>query len=148
MIHSAVAVVLLVLAGCGTPPVTDPSSAWTSTDAREVDAALLAVEDGPEHCEWQDTVFLTAKWAELGAPLEDPDVPYESYVRDPSSVELTGSAVHRAGYSPDAELPPTAIDIGYRSGDVELFVFPDGSAVYLAGSDRVERWPALQGGCA
>jgi hypothetical protein len=163
---TAVAVAMFVLPGCTPAPIvevtTDTSTAtgteattsadlgsqWSSADHGPVDADLLAVEEGPEHCDWNDTVFLLAEWSELGVTLEAPNVVSGFYVRDPASVDLTGDAVHEAGYSSDADLPPAAIDIGYRSGDVELFVSPDGSVVYLVGGDRVERWPALQGGCA
>jgi hypothetical protein len=56
---------------------------------------------------------------------------------DESQLEVTWRA--------DMTLPATAIDTGYRSGDLRLFQAASGKALYVANGDRAERLPHVIG---
>ena len=62
------------------------------------------------------------------------------YVRGDTSV-LGGGAT---GFQPDAALPPSATDTGFRQGIKELWMVPnDDSFIFIRSSDngRIEAWP-------
>lgn len=99
----------------------------------------LVVQSMPEHCDWQLADSLS------GLALLEPDLPgadrYAQWVRDPRGVV---SPALQQGFSPRAQLPPDAVDTGYRSGHVELWLAADRSAAYFVNAtdpDDVERWP-------
>lgn len=99
---------------------------------------MLAERPGPEHCGWEDaTVLITGRT--LGEPYTTA-VDDREYVRDPERV--FGDTTVADGFDPDARIPATAIDSGFRRGDAELWHDPaDPSAVWLASPTGVERWP-------
>jgi hypothetical protein len=70
------------------------------------------------------------------------------YWADPMNVLPAGTLL--APYEDDANLPSDAVDSGYRHEDLELWLVPDGRAVYVVGPDSVELWPVanLNYGCS
>ena len=50
-----------------------------------------------------------------------------------------------ATFSATDPLPEDAVDTGYRSGSLGLYIAADGSAAYVVGADHVERWPHVKG---
>jgi hypothetical protein len=112
---------------------------WTDGDGCLVRIDVVAEHPGPDHCGWERaSVLITGR--PLGARYTDATDGAE-YVRDPEGV--FGDASLTAGFEPDALLPGTAVDSGYRRGDVELWSDPaDPSAVWMVGPDGTERWPA------
>jgi hypothetical protein len=62
------------------------------------------------------------------------------YVRDPDG--YFGDAALQEGFAADVELPPGAIDTGYRQDGTGLWMDPhDDAFVYLAAASATERWP-------
>jgi hypothetical protein len=101
---------------------------WQDAEGRRVPIGTLSSADGPEHCDWQDNVFL-----HLGDG---------TYLRDTKG-ELRDFL--KTTYSDTVELPTGARDTGYQHDGRRLWLAADGSAAYLvATSDPadVERWPA------
>ncbi len=99
----------------------------------------LVVQSMPAHCDWDKADALS------GLALQDADRRgleiHRQWIRDPLGVvnpEL------EQGFSARAVLPTDAVDTGYRTGAVELWLAADRSAAYFVnGRDRsdVERWP-------
>lgn len=123
-----------------------PGKAW-SKDGRSVPTSELALARGPEHCEWQESLWLSG--SALSAPRDDRG---PHWVRDPKGV-LTHAPYAKAGFRARAVLPADARDTGYAQGPVELWVAASDRAdfVYLVNArDRadVERWVRAAGGCA
>jgi len=112
---------------------------WTDREGCLLRIDVVAERPGPDHCGWERaTVLVTGQ--PLGARYTAPDDSTE-YVRDPDGV--FGDASLTAGFDPDADLPATAVDSGYRRGDIELWHDPaDPSAVWIVSPDHTERWPA------
>lgn len=97
--------------------------------------AILREQAGPAHCDWQDARFL---FITEGAQSRQ-------YIGDPLGVMPAGTL--EEPYDGDATLPADATASGYRNGDLELWFVPDGRAVFVVGSDRVELWPSSDVGC-
>jgi hypothetical protein len=112
---------------------------WTDRDGCLVRMDVLAESPGPDHCGYERATVLTT-----GQPVGTPFSTMHDdrqYVRDPDGVY--GDPALAAAFDPDATLPPTAVDSGFRRDGVELWHDPaDPSAVWLVGPDRTERWPA------
>jgi hypothetical protein len=109
---------------------------WQDADGDPVPVTTITSSPGPEHCDWEDIVFLR-----LGRAGSDS---WQQYLRDTDG-ELT--ALLRTTYADDVALPAGAEATGYRHDGRELWLVPDGSAAYLvdvADPDDVERWPAPQ----
>ncbi len=107
---------------------------WTR-DGCLVRIDVLADRPGPQHCGWESVrVIIT------GSPLRSRYTTANDaveYVRDPNNVMGLDTK-----FEPDATLPETAIDTGYRSGDESLWMVPgDDSAIYVVTDDGVEQWP-------
>lgn len=111
-------------------------------DGQAVDEGELYVFRSDGHCHWDRTIFLGVERGQEDAALPGSGF----YVRDPAAVGLQEFVV--GDYSADATLPDDAIDTGYRSGAVKLWLSPSGHEIYLVGHDRVERWPQLSVACA
>ncbi len=99
---------------------------------------------GPDHCGWQSAVFVSVGWP-LGTTQGSrrPDTA-RLYVRDSGTVLPPETQAKLAGtLDTDSELPWGSMDAGYRSGDVQLWLGPDGGEqyVYLMDGWDVERWP-------
>lgn len=140
----AVAAVLLADLFDDAPPW--PGEPFLQGD-REVTRDEISLAAGPEHCGWQDAVYLGS--SRLGAPRDERG---GLWARDPDGV-LTHAPEVRAGFRARAVLPPDARATGYRQGAVEVWTAPSDGAefVYLVNStDRadVERWVRGGGGCA
>lgn len=108
---------------------------WTDARGRRVPVTDVRSSDGPEHCDWQDIVFL-----HVGAGKDA-----QQYLRDTRGelAELT-----RGRYAEGVDLPDSAEPTGWRRAGRELWLVPDAVAAYLvAVGDRgdVERWPGADG---
>ena len=105
---------------------------WQDASGRRVLTDTVLSFDGSEHCAWQDITFV-----QLGPGPDDPE-----YVRDPAgklAEQLTGP------FDDSGELPPSALDTGFRRDGRELWLAADRSAAYLvdiADPRDVEVWPA------
>lgn len=94
---------------------------------------------GPEHCDWDSVVFLRVGWplgTTQGIGLPDSA---RKYIRDPDNVVR-----FRDGLQLDAALPEGSTSTGYSTGDVELWLGPEGGDEYVylvEDPDDVERWP-------
>lgn len=122
-----------------------PGEPWTK-DGQEVSTREISLAAGPEHCSWQEAVFLGA--AVLPAPRDGGHL----WSRDPQGV-LTHHPRAQQEFQARATLPADAGFTGYAQGPVELWVAPsDGwEYVYLVNAenrDDVERWVQGGGGCA
>lgn len=111
-------------------------AAWTDADGSSVDARVVNILRGPEHCDWQTSVWLHMGWPP-GAIAED-DTQLRQYVRDPKNV--LGLA---DGLDTHAALPENASATEFSADGVELWLGERGGddAVYLEFPDHVERWP-------
>lgn len=103
---------------------------------------VMGVWRGPEHCDWEDVLFLYLSWP-LGTELRDPKAPQShQFARwtgdkfNPSDFATTFDA--------DAKLPAGAYDTGYQRKGWHLWVADKRikHAVWLVRGDVVERWPA------
>lgn len=112
---------------------------WTDLAGCLVRIDVLAERPGPDHCGFERaTVLITGRPFGARYTTSTDDV---EYVRDPEGV--FGDPQLRAGFDPDATLPATAVDSGFRRDGVALWHDPaDASAVWLVGPDHTERWPA------
>lgn len=115
---------------------------WSTHDGCPVRLDVLVTRRPPPdyHCEgWPPSVVMGIP---LGAAITSLGS-YREFVRDPDG--FFGNAELQAGFDPDAEVPPTAFDTGYRHGPIELWMDPaDGSFLYLVGAGAdgaTERWP-------
>jgi hypothetical protein len=111
---------------------------WTTPDGCLLRIDIVADRPGPAHCGFEDArVIIT------GIPVGTPYSTVEDsahYVRDPG--DAFGDPATADAFDPDADLPLSAVDTGYRQADAELWVVrADPSSVYLVDGDIVERWP-------
>ena len=90
---------------------------------------ILRDQPGPGHCGWQQARFL-----HIGEGVDS-----RQYIGDP--VGVMPSTTLLEPYDGDAQLPVDATASGYRNGDLELWFVPDGRAIFVVGTDRVELWP-------
>lgn len=123
-----------------------PGDPWLQ-DESAVPHAELAVFPAPEHCGWQEAIYLSGTG--LYAPRDQDG---RLWSRDPKGVLQHFPRAQLEFRSP-AVLPADAADTGYRQGAVELWVAPSDEARYVYvvnGEDRddVERWVRGGGGCA
>jgi len=108
-----------------------PDAAFATGDRVWANDAGLILRDmpGAAHCGWQQARLLY-----VGEGVE-----MRLYIGDPLGIMPIDSLQER--YDGDAALPADATASGYRNGDLELWFVPDGRAVFVVGSDRVELWP-------
>lgn len=111
---------------------------WTDRQGCLVRIDVLAERPGPSHCNYQDTRVIIIG-TPFGAPYTKPD-DTQTYVRDPNGVYKDPGIV--AGFVGMTGLPNTALDSGYRKGDIEFWYDPqDPTGIFLREGRRVERWP-------
>lgn len=123
-----------------------PGDPWFH-EGREVPRDELTLARGPEHCDWQDALYLSG--TALPAPRDERG---DLWARDPEGV-LDHFPRARADFRADAVLPADARATGYRQGDAEVWTAPSdaGDYVYLVHAGRpddAERWVRGGGGCA
>lgn len=106
-----------------TVPLTFPVTIWTDDLGTRISTETIRSMPGPAHCGWD-----SATWLRVEDTL---------YFRDPEGVMAEWTAT---SFAMNAELPPSAIDSGYRSGGGSLWLDP-GRDAYMVLADRVERWP-------
>ncbi|MEX0826232.1 MAG: hypothetical protein WD184_05725 [Acidimicrobiia bacterium] len=114
---------------------------WTDAQGCLVRLDVLLEWAGSAHCGRQ-TVRVLRTGEPVGARWDHPwrSGDGSEYVRDPD--QAYGQPELRAGFAELQELPPDAIDTGFRSVGRELWLSPsDPNAVYLRDSEGVERWP-------
>lgn len=126
---------------------TWPGRPWTR-DGAQVSREALTLARGPEHCGWQDALFLGGE----ALSLSRDDARGLHFARDPRGV-LTHAPHVRVQFRADAELPADAVDTGLSQGRVQLWTAAsDGGAyVYLVNADDrgdAERWVRGGGACA
>ena len=96
---------------------------------------------GPEHCEWQDVVFL-----EIGyrSGLTQPGLSGKlTFLRDSEGV-LADQVVSQ--FEADIILPSDAVATGWQRDGQDLWLDPDGAAAYLhVGGEHFEKWPRARG---
>jgi hypothetical protein len=111
---------------------------WTDSNGCLVRVDVLAERPGPAHCGFEDTRVLM-----VGMPLGSPYTSLATtrrYVRDPKG--SYGMPELAAGFEPNAKLPNSARDTGFRLGDSQLWHDPEDTAViYLRRPSSIERWP-------
>jgi hypothetical protein len=110
---------------------TDDDRVWANEAG-----AILREQGGPAHCGWEEVRFLRIPEGAVS----------HQYIGDPLGI-MPPAALDEP-YDGDATLPADATASGYRNGDLELWFVPDGRAVFVVGSDRVELWPRSGVGCA
>jgi hypothetical protein len=138
-----------VFASCDPATLFDHSEATVGTwyDAEGTplpsdEPFVMTVWRGPEHCDWEDALFLQLAWP-LGGELEDP-IDTHSY----QFVRWTGDEFAPSDFATtfdaDAKLPARAYDTGYQREGWHLWVSDNRikQAVWLVRGDVVERWPA------
>jgi hypothetical protein len=99
---------------------------------------VIEVNEG--HCGW-DGLFLSID-------VDDESIGHRTYVRDESSVPEDAVTTNSAS---GIDLPPGAIDTGFHSGDVRLWISTsrDQESAYLVTEGGgTERWPEVVFGCA
>lgn len=102
---------------------------WTDRAGKPVPTTEVQSSDGPEHCDWDDIVFLTVGDRGTG----------RQYLRDTEG-ELAGYL--RTTFADDVRVPPDAEDTGWRRDGWELWIAADAAFLVAVGDDRdVERWP-------
>jgi hypothetical protein len=106
-----------------TVPLTFPVTIWTDDMGNRISTETIGSMPGPAHCGWDSVTWLR---------VED-----TLYFRDPQGVMVEWTAT---SFALDAQLPPSAIDSGYRSDGGSLWLDP-GRDAYVVSADRVERWP-------
>lgn len=104
-------------------PLTFPVTIWTDTSGNRISTEKIRSNPGPGHCGWESAI-----WLKVADAL---------YIRDPQGVMAEWTTT---SFAMDAQLPRSAIDSGYRTGESSLWLDPDGDA-YVVSGDRVERWP-------
>src|SRR4051812_38256615 len=118
-----------------------PGPGWTR-NGRPVSSDVLDVSGGPEHCDWQDLAFVTATWP-LGSAPHGTNL--RQYIRvSPAQARMLLNPKNLAGpLRLQATLPKDAVDTGYRSGTVHLWLSPSDQDryAYLVSGTTVEAWP-------
>jgi hypothetical protein len=109
-------------------------------------ALVFHLGPGPEHCVWQDALFLHLA-VPFGKPAPDfADV--EQYIRDPDGVVNVDASL-RGNLDLNAELPKSAEFTGFTTEHIQLWIEADHSGVFLTDGHAVERWPRVdpRAGC-
>ncbi len=109
-----------------------PDAVFATGDRVWTNEAGLILRDapGPAHCGWQH-----ARLLHIGIDFAD----LRQYIGDPLGIMPTDSLLEP--YDGDATLPDDASPSGYRSKELELWLVPDGRAIFVLGPGRVELWP-------
>lgn len=141
MIASLSLAVLLSLAGCSTGEATVDDlvgARWTGPGGDPVSSRVINVIRGPEHCDWQSSLWMHVGWP-LGTRA-DSAADIRQYVRDPEDVLPVET---ETAFDTDVEMPKGASPTGFQADGVELWFGEDDGdhAVYLVFADHVERWP-------
>ena len=105
---------------------------WTDAEGDVLPTRTLDVWRGAEHCGWQAMTFLSlGPWDDKVPTFIANPLPYlREYVAEP--------------FQPHANLPPDAVDSGFRHGEDRLWVAPDRSRAYVGSSPSdVEMWPRM-----
>jgi hypothetical protein len=104
-------------------PLTFPVTIWTDAAGQPVSTETIRSSPGPGHCGWDSAI-----WLRVGGSL---------YFRDPAGVMGAWTATT---FDATAQLPATALDTGFRSGEWSLWLDHEGDA-YLVSASQSERWP-------
>lgn len=112
---------------------------WNGPAGDPAPSRVVNVIRGPDHCDWQSSIWLHLGWPVGTAAETAADI--RQYVRDPRDV--LPENVKKASLDMDAELPGAGDPTGYHVDSVELWLGDDGGddAVYVVLEDHVERWP-------
>lgn len=109
----------------------DRSEVWDVGPAHRVwtnrNGETLNDDVGPDHCHLE-----LARGFVI--PIADAR---RFYARDP--LGILGPSL--GSFAVLSQVPQDAVDSGYRSGELALWLSPAGDAAYIAGPDDVERWP-------
>lgn len=97
---------------------------WTDAAGQPAPTTTIQSWRGPEQCDWQSMTFLS-----LGEV---------TYVRNP---EADLSEFFGRPYRAHADLPPDALDTGYRRAGVELWLSADKQLAYVGTRTDLEAWP-------
>jgi hypothetical protein len=111
--------------------VVEPTQVWTDDAGVRVPTSEIVSSPGPEHCDWQDLIFLT-----LGDGDRDSA---RHYVGDGPAGDLQSMLL--ATYAAAAPLPTDAEDAGYRRDGLELWLTDDAAYLVAPGDAEGERWP-------
>ena len=118
-----------------------PGSRWFDPDGGEIpdESGVINAITGPDHCEWQSSVFLHLGWP-LGHDAGDSSESRQ-YLRDPQGL-FPGEQLE-SNFDGDVDLPRGAEFTGFQTDFMELWLTPqDGAeAAYLVFADHTERWP-------
>lgn len=98
---------------------------WFDDSGHQVHTDLIVSYAGPEHCDWQESTFLT-----LGEA---------TYVRNPP--QDLGDGYFDEEWDDDTELPATADTTGYHRLGADLWLSSDQRRAYVVQGDNVELWP-------
>ena len=98
---------------------------WVDVDGNRVPISIITSLSGAEHCGWQSVTYLS---------YED-----RYYISDPGGVMDTPFV---APFDQAADLPPDAVDTGYRHDGRELWISTDETVAFLVTGERVEAWPS------
>ena len=126
------ALLIGLVMGCG----TDWEDDWVDSQGRIAPEGVVTSYPGPEHCDWESSVFLIVRW-----PLGSEGSPgRRMYVRDPEGLFTDYLS---SEFLDDAELPAEARFSGYRRDEAELWLDPSeiDNHVFIVRGDDVERWP-------
>ena len=104
---------------------------WTDTSGRRVPTGRVSSSRGPEHCNWQDMMFLRLDEGDLDGG--------QTYVEHPH-LELYPD-YFTVPYAPKAQLPADARDTGYEHDGQHLWLAPDQSRAFVGTNDSVAVWP-------
>lgn len=115
----------------------DPLGAWHGPNGAPVSEDVVTAYVGSSHCDWDDAWIL-----QLSAQVTGDEAGRGYFVRDPDNV--IGTPL-RSTYEADAAIPGEAVDTGYATDDVRLWLAADSSSAFLQFAGHVERWPRARG---
>jgi len=104
-------------------PLTFSVTIWTDAAGNRVSTETIRSAPGPGHCGWDSAIWLI--------------VDGNLYFGDPEGVMREWTTTT---FEPNAQLPATASDSGYRTGAWALWLDPGGDA-YMVSEGQIERWP-------
>jgi hypothetical protein len=112
---------------------------WTTAEGNcLIRIDVISDRPGPAHCGF-DAARVIITGMPIGARFSS-QADAAEYVRDPENV--LGDPDTAAAFDPDADLPPGAVDTGFRQDDTALWFDPaDQSVIYLVTDGSAERWP-------
>ena len=117
-----------------------PGSVWYDPNGDEVpeETNVINAITGPDHCDWEAGVMMHVGWP-VGRDAEDISQSRQ-FIRDPKKVFPQESLM--TTFDENAEVPGSAMNTGYRTDFMELWLDPDDhTAAYLVFADHAERWP-------